>query len=156
MLTGSALEGVFKEHDAIKRQVSTLRELIRRFKASSSSRSGHKDLEGESDDDKDALSITTVTPHELERVEEEDEKWSLAEEEENNNDRNRRRLELGRPRMPEPSSLRMTKSREEVTKDHHLSPPLQVDGKVNSVLRPARMRPLIIIKILSPTYRRAD
>ena len=97
-----ALESVFKEHEAIKREVSALRELVEHSKASFS-HPNHGHAEGESDDD-DARSIVTVIPHELERVEEEDEE-QLHLAEESDEDRSRRRAELGRPRTPEPSSL---------------------------------------------------
>lgn len=96
------LEGVFKEHEAIKREVSALRELVEHSRASS--HSDHESAEGEGDDN-DAHSITTVIPHELERVEEEDEEQLHFAEEESDDDRSRRRAELGRPRTPEPSSL---------------------------------------------------
>lgn len=54
-------------------------------------------------DDDDARSVSTVVPHELERVEEEDEEQLAAEEEE---ERRARRDEL-RPRTPEPTGMGM-------------------------------------------------
>lgn len=57
-------------------------------------------------DDEDASSIRTITPHELERVEEEDESEEQDESEEDR-ERAQRREELGRPRTPEPSGMGM-------------------------------------------------
>lgn len=56
-------------------------------------------------DDDDARSVSTVIPHELERVDEEDEEQLAAEEEEE--ERRRRRDELSRPRTPEPTGMGM-------------------------------------------------
>ena len=107
---------MLSEHEVIKREVSTLRELMEEEKRELDSvrgrrRSGtlraedHDDSEYGGDDD-DARSIATVTPHELERVEEEDEE-QLAAEEEEEEERQRRRDELGRPRTPEPTGMGM-------------------------------------------------
>ncbi|KAI0051381.1 hypothetical protein FA95DRAFT_1676087 [Auriscalpium vulgare] len=105
-----ALEGLLAEHDAIKREVSSLRELMEEEKRELAEvRAGrhlaeHHGGAAEEDDfaadDDDTRSIATVTPHELERVEEEEEEQLAAEEEEE--ERRRRRNEL-RPRTPEPS-----------------------------------------------------
>ena len=65
------LEGMFKEHKAIKHEVSVLWELIEHSKHSSSD-SNQEYSEDESNDN-DMYSIMTVTPHELEHVKEEDE-----------------------------------------------------------------------------------
>ncbi|THH16715.1 hypothetical protein EW146_g3966 [Bondarzewia mesenterica] len=110
-----ALEGMLAEHEAIKREVSALRELMEEEKREldlvrGRRRSGtlraddHEDIDFGADDD-DARSIATVTPHELERVEEEDELQMAAEEEEE--EYRRRREELGRPRTPEPTGMGM-------------------------------------------------
>lgn len=110
------------EHEAIKSEITTLRELMderkREFEllrhegGSLSSRhhdsEHHDELRGgeyQGDDD-DASSIHTIVPHELERVEEEDED-QLVSEEDDDEDRRRRRDELGRPRTPEPTGMGM-------------------------------------------------
>jgi hypothetical protein len=114
-----ALEGVLAEHEAIKREVSSLHEIMEeRKREMESARSTSPSLvrrhekgefvgEFEGDDD-DAGSIRTIVPHELERVEEEDEDQLAAEEEEAEEDRRRRREELGRPRTPEPTGMGIT------------------------------------------------
>lgn len=79
------------EHDAIKREVSAMRDMMEERKR-----------EYIADDD-DARSVTTIGPHELERVEEEDEEQMAAEEEE---ERRRRSNEV-RPRTPEPTGMGM-------------------------------------------------
>lgn len=135
-----ALEGVFKERDAIKCEGSVLRKLVEHSKASSSSHPSHEDIEGESDDDDDARSIATVTPHELERVEEEDEEQlHLAEAEENNDDRSCRRAELGRPRTPEPSSLGIIEDDEEPrrNRERSTSPPALTNAGIDERRRRA-------------------
>ncbi|KAI0314557.1 hypothetical protein OF83DRAFT_1174648 [Amylostereum chailletii] len=103
-----ALESVLSEHEAIKREVTSLREMMeeekRELEVVRASRRRHPPEEDEGDfssDDDDTRSITTVTPHELESVEEEDEEQIAAEEEE---ERRRRRDEL-RPRTPEPTGM---------------------------------------------------
>lgn len=117
-----ALEDMLAEHEAIKSEITTLRELMderkREFEllrhegGSLSSRhhdsEHHDELQGgryQGDDD-DASSIHTIVPHELERVEEEDEDQLVSEEDEDE-DRRRRRDELGRPRTPEPTGMGM-------------------------------------------------
>lgn len=132
-----ALEGVLAEHDAIKREVSSLRETIDERRRSSMSppnsmellahphshdehrrpdghEEGHSEFEEgdgdeteHDDDDDDARSISTIVPHELERVDEEDEEAAALAEAAEDEDRRRRRDELGRPRTPEPSSMGM-------------------------------------------------
>ena len=110
------MEGILSEHEAIKREVSILRELMEEEKHELDSVRGrrcsgmlcaedHDDSEYGGNDD-DARSIATVTPHELERVEEEDEE-QLAAEEEEEEERQRRRDELGQPRTPEPTGMGM-------------------------------------------------
>lgn len=107
------LEGMLAEHDAIKREVSSLRDAMEErkremelFRITSSRRQNeHQDDDNDfTSDDDDARSVSTVVPHELERVEEEDEEQVAAEEEE---ERRRRREELGRPRTPEPTGMGM-------------------------------------------------
>ncbi|KAA1472369.1 hypothetical protein DENSPDRAFT_821141 [Dentipellis sp. KUC8613] len=104
-----ALEGILGEHEAIKREVGSLRELMEEEKRELDSMRGagrrRSDGDYAADDDDDAHSVSTVTPHELERVEEEDEEQLAAEEEEE--ERRRRRDELGRPRTPEPTGIGM-------------------------------------------------
>jgi len=111
-----SLDSILAEHEAIKREVSSLRELLEEEKREVELIRGgrrwgapHQQLHPEdedtalhSDDDDDSHSIATVTAHELERVEEEDEEQLAAEEE-----RERRRDELTRPRTPEPTGLGM-------------------------------------------------
>ncbi|KAG2033892.1 hypothetical protein BDR03DRAFT_648955 [Suillus americanus] len=104
-----ALEDMLAEHEAIKAEVAALRDLIHASSARSQHDNGmNVDLERgrhEQDDD-EASSIRTITPHELERVEEEDESEEQDESEEDR-ERARRREELGRPRTPEPSGMGM-------------------------------------------------
>lgn len=116
-----SLESILAEHEAIKREVSSMRELmeerkreIELLRVQSQSpnhlrrHSSRMDEGADGDfmnDDDDARSVSTVIPHELERVDEEDEEQLAAEEEEE--ERRRRRDELGRPRTPEPSGMGM-------------------------------------------------
>ena len=145
-----ALEGVLAEQEAMKREVRTLREMVeeRRIEregaeaahlvhqhtqvVESEEPSGGFDMEEDDEDrdddsDDDTHSISTVMPHELERVEEEDEdqlaeeerreredhplegekqeEEDLLESEEEERERRREDLVLGRPRTPEPSRM---------------------------------------------------
>ena len=145
-----ALEGVLAEQEAMKREVRTLREMMeeRRIErdgaetahlvhqhthaVESEEPRGGFDMEEDDDDrdddsDDDTHSISTVVPHELERVEEEDEdqlaeeerreredhplegekqeEEDLLESEEEERERRREDLVLGRPRTPEPSRM---------------------------------------------------
>ncbi|OCH86578.1 hypothetical protein OBBRIDRAFT_761124 [Obba rivulosa] len=127
-----ALEGMLAEHDAIKREVGSMRELmeerkremeiLRRHSGSPAdlrhalqppSREPGLDHHAEDlhetsfvSDDDDARSVGTVVPHELERVDEEDEEQLAAEDEEE--DRRRRRDEFERPKTPEPTGIGMS------------------------------------------------
>ncbi|KAG1860899.1 hypothetical protein F4604DRAFT_1511700, partial [Suillus subluteus] len=104
-----ALEDMLAEHEAIKAEVAALRDLIHASSARSQHDNGmNVDLERgrHGQDDDEASSIRTITPHELERVEEEDESEEQDESEEDR-ERARRREELGRPRTPEPSGMGM-------------------------------------------------
>ncbi|KAI0254610.1 hypothetical protein BJV78DRAFT_1338898 [Lactifluus subvellereus] len=109
-----SLDSILAEHEVVKREVTSLRELLeeekREFEQIRGGRHraeprrqhiehGYGDLPS---DDDDARSIATVTAHELERVEEEDEQLAVEEEE-----RGHRRDELTRPRTPEPTGLGM-------------------------------------------------
>ena len=113
-----SLDSLLAEHEIIKREVSSLRELldeekrdleqIRGGRRRAEPRQQHQpeDEDGNlqhDDDDDDAHSIATVTAHGLERVEEEDEEQLAVEEDE----QTRRRDELTRPRTPEPTGLGM-------------------------------------------------
>jgi len=69
-----------------------------------------------SDDDNDTGSISTIVPHEPERVDEEGEEQLAAEEEEE--ERRRRRDELGRPRTPEPTGMEMHEDDDEQEHRH--------------------------------------
>ena len=148
-----ALEGVLAEQEAMKREVRTLREMMEEKRieregaetahlvhqhthaVESEEPSGGFDMEEDDDDrdisdddsDDDTHSISTVVPHELERVEEEDEdqlaeeerrgrddhllegekqeEEDLLESEEEERERRREDLGLGRPRTPEPSRM---------------------------------------------------
>ena len=148
-----ALEGVLAEQEAMKREVRTLREMMeeRRLERESAETAhlvhqhthaheseeprGGFDLEEDDEDgepsddgsDDDTHSISTVVPHELERVDEEDEdqmaeeerrgrqdkllegekheEEDLLESEEEERERRREDLGLGRPRTPEPSRM---------------------------------------------------
>jgi len=103
-----ALEDMLAEHEAIKAEVATLRDLIH----ASSSRTQHDNGMGDMDrnrresEEDDNSSTRTVTPHELESVEEEDESEEQDEGDEDR-ERARRREELGRPRTPEPMGMGM-------------------------------------------------
>lgn len=109
-----SLDSILAEHEVIKREVTSLRELLEVEKREleqirggrhrtephrQHTEHGYGDL---SSDDDDTRSIDTVTAHELERVEEEDEQLAVEEEE-----RGHRRDELTRPRTPEPTGLGM-------------------------------------------------
>jgi hypothetical protein len=129
-----ALEGMLAEHDAMKREVGNLREMMeerkRDMRLGGPRHLDHRQLQrvvrrdhdiggegdGEMDSDDDARSIHTIIPHELERVDEEDED-QLAADEEEEEDRRRRREELGRPRTPEPTGMMIT-----MTDDDFASP----------------------------------
>ena len=148
-----ALEGVLAEQEVMKREVRTLREMMeeRRIEregtetahlvhqhthsVESEEPRGGFDMEEDDDDrdisdddsDDDAHSISTVVPHELERVEEEDEdqlaeeerrgredqllesekqeEEDLLESEEEERERRRDEFGLGRARTPEPSRM---------------------------------------------------
>lgn len=119
-----SLEGMLAEHDAIKREVSTMRELMEERKremellrihtqSPTNLRRQRSHMDDHSDeyssDDDDVRSISTIVPHELERVEEEDEEQLAAEEEE---ERRRRRDEV-RPRTPEPTGMGMSEDDDE-------------------------------------------
>ena len=112
-----SLDSLLAEHEVIKREVSSLRELLEEEKREvehirggrrqavphrQQHPGGDEDGDLHSDDD-DVHSIATVTAHELERVEEEDEEQLVVEEEE----RGHRRDEFTRPRTPEPTGLGM-------------------------------------------------
>jgi hypothetical protein len=112
-----SLDSLLAEHEVIKREVSSLRELLEeekrevehirggRRQAVPHLRQHPEDEDGDlHPDDDDAHSIATVTAHELERVEEEDEEQLVVEEEE---ERRHRRDEFTRPRTPEPTGLGM-------------------------------------------------
>ncbi|KAF7984938.1 hypothetical protein HWV62_9857 [Athelia sp. TMB] len=117
-----ALEGVFAEHEAIKREVSLLRSLVEGANGSSK----EDDEEFANEDDDDARSICTVIPHKLERVEEEDEEQAEQQEaDEVDEERRRRRSKLGRPRTPEPTHLGMPHSEDE-EEQHERSQPRPV------------------------------
>ncbi|EIW77464.1 hypothetical protein CONPUDRAFT_139331 [Coniophora puteana RWD-64-598 SS2] len=105
----SALEDVLAEHEAIKTEMSSLRDLMEERKRDMVTKQEDEQEEHDEEDFDDAASISTIIPHELERVEEEDEEGASGahEAEETDDDRRRRREELGRPRTPEPGSLGM-------------------------------------------------
>ena len=114
------LEDMLAEQDAIKREVSSMRELMEERRRevemlrSLSVRNWRHDQVSDDhymSDDDDARSINTVVPHELERVEEEDEEQLAAEEDV---ERRRRRDELGRPRTPEPTGMGLAEDEEEL------------------------------------------
>lgn len=65
-----ALEGVISEHDAIRREVRLLRQLVKKMSGDRGS-----ELVGvgaASDNDDHVISIRTIVPHELQSVEEDD------------------------------------------------------------------------------------
>ncbi|OSX63155.1 hypothetical protein POSPLADRAFT_1138902, partial [Postia placenta MAD-698-R-SB12] len=136
-----SLETMLAEHEAIKREVGSLRELMEERKREmdtsrgrSGSPSGRHHQYGRddnmahdqhymSDDDDDARSVSTIVPHELDRVDEEDEEQLAAEEEEEQ--RRRRRDELGRPRTPEPTGMGMSDDDYDHDHDHSRYEPQQ-------------------------------
>ncbi|KAI0300593.1 hypothetical protein B0F90DRAFT_1668384 [Multifurca ochricompacta] len=124
-----SLDNLLAEHEVIKREVTSLRELLeeekreleqvrggRRWSEPRRQHTEEEDGDLQSDDD-DAHSIATVTAHELERVEEEDEEQLGVEEEEQRH----RRDELTRPRTPEPTGLGMD-DEEDKTRSRSRSP----------------------------------
>ena len=133
-----SLDSLLAEHEAIKSEVTSLRELmeeekrelgqIRGSRRLADQRQQHtEDEDGDlSSDDDDVHSIATVTSHELERVEEEDEEQLASEEEEQRHNRD----ELTRPRTPEPTGLGMDdeddKSR---SRSRSPSPPLRTTSQ---------------------------
>ncbi|KAI6012099.1 hypothetical protein PISMIDRAFT_677021 [Pisolithus microcarpus 441] len=124
-----ALEDMLAEHEAIKSDIATLRELmderkrefeLLRHEGAHQANEQHDELRsgryrGEDDD---TSSIHTVVPRELERVDEEDED-QIMNEEEDDEDRRRRREELGRPRTPEPTGMGMDDEESPNTKRRH-------------------------------------
>lgn len=99
---------MFAEHDAIKREVGVLRQLVEKWDREN----GDLGAAGGTLNDDDAWSIRTIVPHELEWVEEEDEDQIAKQEEPQDEDeeqRRTRRVEIGRPRTPEPMSLGTTR-----------------------------------------------
>ncbi|KAI9461341.1 hypothetical protein HD554DRAFT_2028256 [Boletus coccyginus] len=137
-----ALDDLLAEHEAIKAEVASLRELMNERKReleisrhAAGSPSGPHDTQHHNDmrngsyqaDDDDAASIHTIVPHGLERVEEEDED-QLSSEDEDDEERRRRREELGRPRTPEPTGMGMVEDDEDSPNSkrrHRSSSPLQ-------------------------------
>ncbi|KAH9042683.1 hypothetical protein EDB85DRAFT_2107574 [Lactarius pseudohatsudake] len=129
-----SLDSLLAEHEVIKREVTSLRELMedekreleqirggRRLVEPHRQHTEDEDGDLPSDDD-DARSIATVTSHELERVEEEDEEQLTSEEEEQRH----RRDELTRPRTPEPTGLGMDDEDDKArSRSRSPSPPLQ-------------------------------
>ncbi|GJE86722.1 FHA and PRK00409 domain-containing protein [Phanerochaete sordida] len=126
-----SLEGMLAEHDAIKREVSAMRELMEerkremellRLQTQSPTNLRRQRSRSEDDyasDDDDARSIATVVPHELERVDEEDEESLAADEEA---ERRHRQDEL-RPRTPEPTGMGMHEDDDEPSaSSSHLRP----------------------------------
>jgi hypothetical protein len=110
------LETVFTEHDAIKRKVGVLRQLVEKGGARDREDEEFGTAGGTSDDD-DARCIRTIVPHELERVEEEDEDQISKQEQQDEDEESRtRRVELGRPRTPEPMSLGMAHDEEDIAR----------------------------------------
>lgn len=124
-----ALEDMLAEHEAIKSDIATLRELmderkrefeLLRHEGAHRANEQHDELRSGRyrGDDDDTSSIHTVVPHTLERVDEEDEDQLMNEEEEDE-DRRRRREELGRPRTPEPTGMGMDDEESPNTKRRH-------------------------------------
>jgi hypothetical protein len=120
-----ALETVIAEHDAIKREMSSLRESMEERRRAGTTSPIQRELERQQreqeerersgtsgfeldDENDDARSVATLVPHDLERVEEEDEEsLSVPDHADTPAERRRRNEELGRPRTPEPSGLGM-------------------------------------------------
>ncbi|KAI0088767.1 hypothetical protein BDY19DRAFT_993606 [Irpex rosettiformis] len=119
------LENMLAEHEAIKQEVSAMREMMEerkremellrlRTQSPNQLRRLHSHVDDQADeyssDDDDTRSISTVVPHELERVDEEDEDQIAAEEEE---EERRRRSNEVRPRTPEPTGMGMQEDDED-------------------------------------------
>ncbi|KAF7789176.1 hypothetical protein EIP86_000113 [Pleurotus ostreatoroseus] len=115
------------EHEGSKREVSAMRDMMEERKremehmrAQSPTHlrrlESHADQQREEYDDDDAISIATVVPHELERVEEEAEEHIAAAEEEER----RRRNDEVRPRTPELTGMGMDDDEHESDPAHLL------------------------------------
>ena len=84
---------MFAEHEAIKREVAVLRQLVETKTVNDRRHEGEEEF-GHAEVDDDARSIRTVVPHELGQVEEED-KDKFAQQEDEEADLRRRRTGLG-------------------------------------------------------------
>ncbi|KAI0689165.1 hypothetical protein BC835DRAFT_1283558 [Cytidiella melzeri] len=142
------LEGMLAEHDVIKREVSAMRdmmeerkrefELLRVRTQSPNHLRRHRShvddqLDEYSSDDDDVRSVSTIVPHELERVDEEDEDQIAAEEEE---ERRTRTNEM-RPRTPEPTRMGMHEDDDE----HDISSRQQAPTDSESSTHPRTQSP---------------
>ncbi|OBZ78501.1 hypothetical protein A0H81_02129 [Grifola frondosa] len=149
-----SLEGILAEHEAMKREVNSLRDMMEERRrememlriSSSHGRAPqhHGDDEFASDDD-DTRSIATVVAHELERVDEEDEDQLAADEEE---ERRQRRDELGRPRTPEPTGMGLTEDDDE--QEHERPRFLNPQAESISELRSRSPSPPAVAQAPSP------
>jgi hypothetical protein len=133
------LKDVFAEHDAIKREVGLLQQLVEKSSGRDWRDPAHEREDEEfgaadmGSDDDDARSSRTIAPHRLERVEKEDEDQIASQEQpqkqhhdedDEGEERRRRRVELPRPRTPEPMVLGMS----------HI--PLEEDDELRRLLSP--------------------
>ena len=91
------IDSLATEHGGLKQDIQLIKEFMEERKRESQARERHHSDEFSNDDD-DARSVSTIVPHELERVDEEDEEAAAEHE-----DRRRSSREVGRPRTPEPS-----------------------------------------------------
>ncbi|KAH8832571.1 hypothetical protein DL96DRAFT_1582632 [Flagelloscypha sp. PMI_526] len=127
------IEDTLKEHENVKREVDHMREILEskmRSFANSNDRARFEDEEEDAlDDDDDARSISTIIPHELDRVDEEDE--SLPEDvaasghddeevDPDSSEARRREQPIGRPHTPEPNGMGLSLGHS----NSHLSSPL--------------------------------
>jgi len=105
------LDSLVTEHGGLKQDIELIKEFMEERKRDTQTREQHHSDEFSNDDD-DARSVSTIVPHELERVDEEDEEAAAEHE-----DRRRSSREVGRPRTPEPSLAEFEDN------DHHRSKP---------------------------------
>ena len=104
------LDSLITEHDGFKHDIDLIKVFMEERKREAQAREQNNNEF--SSDDNDTHSVTTVIPHELERVDEEDEEAAAEHE-----DCRRSSREVGRPRTPEPSLAEFDDD------DHHQSKP---------------------------------
>ncbi|KDQ10943.1 hypothetical protein BOTBODRAFT_35721 [Botryobasidium botryosum FD-172 SS1] len=98
------MDDFLKEHESIKREVASMRELMLERKSEVEERSRNRKNEVVDDDDDDARSISTVMPE--------------RDDEETEAERRARREDFGRPRTPEPTGHGLDEEDEERMRLH--------------------------------------